>query len=67
MSTLHKIKDFYISGFREMTTGKTLLLIILIKLFFLFFILKLFFFKGALSDYRTPEAKSQKVIENLIK
>ncbi len=42
---LRNILDFYTSGFRSMTWGKTLWLIIFIKLFIIFFILKLFFFK----------------------
>ena len=61
-----KIIDFYISGFRSMTTGKYLWIIILIKLFIMFAILKLFFFKGELSKYDTQEEKSRHVIEQLI-
>ena len=38
------IYRFYYDGFREMTLGRTLWAIILIKLFVMFFILKLFFF-----------------------
>jgi hypothetical protein len=37
---------FYWDGFRSMTLGKTLWLIILIKLFIVFVILRLFFFPG---------------------
>lgn len=37
------IYRFYYDGFREMTLGRTLWAIILIKLFVMFFILKLFF------------------------
>ena len=39
-----RIYHFYLEGFREMKLGKTLWLIILVKLFIMFFILKLFFF-----------------------
>lgn len=66
MDKIKKIVDFYIAGFKSMTVGKTLWIIIFIKLIILFLILKLFFFKPALSDYKTPEEKSNKVIENLI-
>ena len=62
---LRKIWDFYYTGFKEMTVGKTLWILIAIKLFIMFFILKLFFFKGALSEYDTDLEKGQKVIENL--
>lgn len=63
---LRKIFDFYYTGFREMTVGKSLWIIILVKLFIIFFILKLFFFKSDLREYKTNEEKSEKVIENLI-
>ena len=39
-----RIFHFYRDGFRDMKLGKTLWLIILVKLFIMFFILKLFFF-----------------------
>lgn len=42
-SLLTRIWIFYRDGFREMTLGRTLWAIILIKLFIMFFILKLFF------------------------
>lgn len=48
-----------------MTVGKTLWIIILIKLFVLFVVLKLFFFKSDLAEYRTEKEKSEQVIENL--
>ena len=44
-----RIWIFYRDGFREMTVGKTLWALILIKLFILFFVLKLFFFPDFLS------------------
>ena len=39
---------FYYDGFRSMTWGRTLWLLIVIKLFVMFFILKLFFFPSFL-------------------
>jgi len=50
-----------------MTIGKTLWLIILIKLTVMFLILKIFFFRNALAEYKTPDAKSKHVIEQLTK
>ena len=41
---LYRAYDLYIDGFRNMKLGKTLWLIIIVKLFIIFFILKLFFF-----------------------
>ena len=45
-----KIWRFYMEGFRNMTLGKTLWAIILIKLFIMFFILRLFFFPNILQQ-----------------
>lgn len=62
-----KIWRFYIEGFRNMTLGKTLWAIILIKLFIMFFILRLFFFPNILQQkYDTDEERANQVIENLI-
>lgn len=66
MVFLKKIWQFYYTGFKEMTVGKTLWAIILIKLFIMFFILKLFFFKSDLREYKSDEEKSNKVIENIL-
>lgn len=66
MVFLKKIWQFYYTGFKEMTVGKTLWAIILIKLFIMFFVLKLFFFKSDLREYNTVDEKSNKVIENIL-
>ena len=44
-----RIFDFYVEGFRQMTWGRTLWLIILLKLFVMFAILKCFFFPDFLA------------------
>ncbi|MDR0790791.1 MAG: DUF4492 domain-containing protein [Bacteroidales bacterium] len=57
----------YIEGFRTMTWGKTLWIIILIKLFIMFAVLKVFFFPNILSKrFNTNEQKSEYVKEQLI-
>ena len=62
-----KIWRFYMEGFRNMTLGKTLWAIILIKLFIMFFILRLFFFPNILQQkYDTDEERANQVIDNLI-
>ena len=43
--------DLYYDGFRNMTLGKTLWAIILIKLFIMFAILKVFFFPNFLKQH----------------
>ncbi len=65
---VRRIFDFYIEGFRSMTLGKTLWILILIKLFIMFFVLKLFFFPNFLnSKFDTDEEKGNYVIEQLTK
>ena len=64
MSILTKIFRFYYEGFRSMTIGKTLWLIILIKLFIMFAIFRLFLFPNFLNDrFSTDEERSDYVIE----
>lgn len=65
---MKKIVQFYIDGFKEMTLGRTLWVIILIKLFILFFVLKLFFFPNYLKkNFNTDKERSANVIENFTK
>lgn len=40
----------YYDGFRNMSVGKTLWVVILVKLFIIFFVLKLFFFPNILHE-----------------
>jgi hypothetical protein len=61
-----RIFRFYLEGFRSMTLGKTLWLIILIKLFILFVILKVFFFPDYLKKFETPEEKREYISSELI-
>ena len=56
--------NFYLDGFRSMTLGRTLWLIILVKLFVMFFILKFFFFSDFLGDYPTDADKADYVEMN---
>lgn len=48
---LYRAFDLYYDGFRHMTVGKTLWIIILVKLFVIFIILKLFFFPNFLKQH----------------
>ena len=49
-----------------MTVGKTLWILIIVKLVIMFLVLRLFFFKPELSKFSTSEQKAQHVIDNLI-
>ncbi|MBQ6310665.1 MAG: DUF4492 domain-containing protein [Bacteroidales bacterium] len=62
-----RVYVFYRDGFRNMEVGKTLWLIILIKLAIIFLILRVFFFRPELSRYDTDAEKAEHVIENLTK
>lgn len=62
---LKKIYLFYYNGFKSMTVGKTLWLIIFIKLFIMFGILRVFFFSYTLSGM-SEEQKAEYVMEQLI-
>lgn len=57
---------FYIDGFRSMTLGRTLWLIILVKLFIMFFILRLFFFPNYLNKASAGADKDDYVSRELI-
>ena len=63
---LVRIYQFYLEGFREMKLGKTLWLIILVKLFIMFFILKLFFFPNYLGQFDSDSGKQEHVSGELI-
>lgn len=61
-----RIFYFYYEGFKSMTVGKKLWVIILIKLFIMFVILKLFFFPNILKkNFDTDEERSDYVLEQL--
>lgn len=66
-NALINIWNFYLEGFRSMTLGRTLWLIILVKLFIMFFILRLFFFPNFLGHLPTEEKKSEYVGNELIR
>lgn len=65
-NVLIRVWRFYYEGFRSMRLGKTLWLIILVKLFIMFAILRVFFFPNFLnSNFDTAEEKSEYVIREL--
>ena len=58
----------YADGFREMTIGRYLWAIILIKLAVLFLVFRLFFFPDILArDYDNDEERAEAVRTNLLK
>ncbi len=65
-SLLLRIVRFYYDGFREMTLGRTLWAIILIKLFIMFVILRLLFFPNILAG-KSAEERGEIVRSELLK
>ncbi len=64
--TLAAVWYFYRDGFRSMTWGRTLWVIILVKLFIMFFILRLFFFPDFLSNASDGSGEESYVSRELI-
>ncbi len=66
MGKILRIFRFYYDGFRSMTVGRRLWVIILIKLFVFFVVLRLFFFQDFLkSRFDTDKARSEYVLDRL--
>ncbi|NDV66728.1 DUF4492 domain-containing protein [Bacteroides sp. 224] len=61
-----RIWNFYAEGFRSMTLGRTLWLIILVKLFIMFAVLKVFFFPNFLSNRPEGTTKEDFVAGELL-
>ena len=62
---LKRIWIFYRDGFKNMTWGRPLWWLILLKVIILFAVLRVFFFRPAMSGM-TDEEKSQHVAEQLL-
>lgn len=61
------IYRFYYDGFRSMTVGRQLWIVILIKLVIIFFVLKLFFFPDLLQrNYDSDEERAIAVRHSLV-
>lgn len=61
-----RIFRFYLEGFKSMTLGRTLWIIILIKLFVMFIVFKIFFFPRYLNQFDTVSEKEEYVSGELI-
>lgn len=59
---ISRIAGFYADGFRNMTIGRSLWLIIIVKLIIMFAVLKLFFFPDRLNGgYSTDSERAEAV------
>ncbi len=60
-----KVVEFYIDGFRRMTWGRTLWVLVLLKVIILFAVLRVFFFRPAMAG-KSDAQKSEMVAEQLL-
>ncbi|MEG1554440.1 MAG: DUF4492 domain-containing protein [Rikenellaceae bacterium] len=65
MNPIKRVYIFYRNGFRSMDVGRTLWIIIAIKLFIMFAILKIFFFPSILGRFDSQQEKANYVRESL--
>lgn len=64
--TIKGFFEMYRDGFRQMTIGRTLWVVVILKLIVLFFVVKLFFFPDILErDYATDAERAAAVRQNL--
>lgn len=66
-SLLYRIFDLYYDGFRNMTLGRTLWTVILIKLVVIFAILKVFFFPDYLKEHSEKGHEADYVATQILK
>ena len=65
MNAIKRIWNLYYDGFRSMTLGRTLWVVILVKLFIIFIVLKLFFFPNYLKEHATEGEEAEFVATQL--
>jgi hypothetical protein len=65
-SFIYKAFHLYYDGFREMTVGKTLWAVVLVKLFIMFVILKLLFFPNYVSRHAEKGEEAEFVSEQVL-
>ncbi len=63
---LYRVFDLYYDGFRNMRLGRTLWLIILIKLFVIFVVLKFFFFPDFLKEHAEEGKEADYVASQIL-
>lgn len=67
MASFSKIWEMYRDGFKSMTVGRSLWLIILLKLVLIFLVLKLFFFPDKLSTEYDNDADRAAAVREALK
>lgn len=64
---LYRLFDLYYDGFRHMTLGRTLWLIILVKLAVIFLVLKVFFFPDYIGQHAEEGQEADFVATQILK
>lgn len=65
--TIKSVIRFYADGFRNLRWGKTLWIVILVKLFIIFAILKVFFFPNHISENAEKGHEAEFVADEILK
>ena len=65
-SFIYRTYDLYRDGFRHMTIGKMLWLIVIVKLFLIFVVLKIFFFPNFLSQHAEKGEEAEYVATQIL-
>ena len=65
--TIKSVIRFYADGFRNMRWGKTLWIVILVKLFIIFAIQKVFFFPNHISENAEKGHEAEFVADEILK
>ncbi len=65
MNLFQRIYHFYADGFRGMTVGRTLWIVIIIKLVVMFAVIRLFFMPDILGGYDNDTERAEAVREHL--
>lgn len=63
---IYRVFDLYYDGFRQMRLGRTLWLVIIVKLFIIFIILKLFFFPDFLKQHAEEGREADYVASQIL-
>ena len=67
-AAFYQFYAFFRDGFQNMTVGKTLWVIVLVKLFIMFAVLRIFFFPNYLnSNFDNDQSKANHVRQELIR
>ena len=62
----YRVFDLYYDGFRNMTLGRTLWLIILVKLVVIFVVLKIFFFPNHIQEHAAEGEEAEYVASEVL-